>query len=90
MPESKADAAYTLREAKALHEVGVTNHGWYMTEAEHRGVLDVLKRLEAALVRCAEVSGADMSDGAPTWPDVDVWAVQEVEQLRKDYDEAIS
>lgn len=44
---SDPTAAYTLREAKALHELGVRNHGWYMTEAEHRGVLEVLNRLEA-------------------------------------------
>ena len=42
-------ACYSVREAKALHEVGATNHGWYMTEAEHRGVLEVIERLEGAL-----------------------------------------
>ena len=37
---------YSVTEAKALHELGVRNHGWYMTEAEHRGVLRVIERLE--------------------------------------------
>lgn len=49
-------AAYTVREAKALHEVGVAHHGWYMTEAEHRGVLDVIQRLESALEELLDVS----------------------------------
>jgi hypothetical protein len=39
----------SLREAKALHEVGVAHHGWYMTESEHRGVLEVLETLESLL-----------------------------------------
>lgn len=53
---AERSAAYTLREAKALHELGVQNHGWYMTEAEHRGVLDVLVRLEAALRSMRELA----------------------------------
>jgi hypothetical protein len=48
-PQEARSAAYTLRESKALHELGVTNHGWYMTEAEHRGVLGVLNELETIL-----------------------------------------
>lgn len=47
------------------------------------------RRLREALVQCATISGADVSDGPPTWPSVDVWAVQEVTQLRQDYDEAL-
>jgi hypothetical protein len=54
MQPDRSSAAYTLREAKALHEVGVAHHGWYMTEAEHYGVLDVLQRLEAALREIAD------------------------------------
>lgn len=43
-----------------------------------------------ALVRCAELAGADLSGGVPSWPPVEVWAVQSVEQLRKDYDDALT
>lgn len=35
-------------------------------------------------------SGGDMSDGIPSWPPLPAWAVEEVRQLRADYDEAIS
>lgn len=46
--------------------------------------------LQEALFKCAEVSGADVSGGMPTSPLLEVWAVREVEQLRKDYDEALT
>lgn len=49
-----------------------------------------LLNYQTALVKCAVASGADVSDGVPTRPALDVWAVREVEQLRRDYDEAIS
>jgi hypothetical protein len=45
-------------------------------------------RLAEALFECAKIAGADVSDGPPTWPSVDVWAKQEVQRLRDDYDEA--
>ncbi len=45
--------------------------------------------LRAALIRCAELSGADMTDGVPDWPSLEVWAVRCVEQLRADYDEVL-
>lgn len=41
-----------------------------------------------ALVMCAELAGADMSGGIPTWPSLEVWAVEQVRELRKDYDES--
>lgn len=41
----------------------------------------------AALIRCAELAGADISGGVPTWPNVQTWAVQAVATLRRDYDE---
>ncbi|MEA2495769.1 MAG: hypothetical protein QOJ29_3680 [Thermoleophilaceae bacterium] len=40
-----------------------------------------------ALYECAKISGADVSDGAPTWPPIEQWAVEEVAQLRRDCDE---
>lgn len=46
---------YSVREAKALHELGVRNHGWYMTETEHRGVLEVIERLEAENARLGKL-----------------------------------
>ncbi len=48
-----------------------------------------VERLRAALIECATIAGADVSDGPPTWPDVAVWAVHEVQQLRSDADEAV-
>jgi len=59
-------------------------------ELAFHAALDAVETYRKALIRCAELAGADMSGGVPTWPSLDVWAVQEVEQLRKDYDEAIS
>lgn len=44
-------------------------------------------RFRDALIECATASGADVSDGPPTWPAVDVWAVEEVKRLREDCDE---
>lgn len=41
-------------------------------------------RYREALIACATIAGADVSDGPPTWPDVDVWAIQAVQQLRAD------
>lgn len=43
-------------------------------------------RLRLALIECATASGADVSDGPPGWPPVDEWAVQEVKQMRADYE----
>jgi hypothetical protein len=48
------------------------------------------EKLKEALFECAKRSGADISDGAPTWPPIHDWAVQQVTELRADYDEAIS
>lgn len=45
-------------------------------------------RLEEALRECARLSGADLSGGFPTRPELPEYAVQEVKQLRDDYDEA--
>lgn len=42
-----------------------------------------------ALVKCAELAGADLSGGIPTWPSLDVWAVDQVRELRKDYDDSL-
>lgn len=47
-------------------------------------------RYQKALVRCVLASGADTSGGIPKYPPLDEWVVREVEQLRKDYDEAIN
>lgn len=44
-------------------------------------------QLEAALFECAKLSGADVSDGPPGWPDIATWAVEEVGQARRDCDE---
>ena len=44
----------------------------------------------AALIRCAELAGADLSGGIPTWPSLQVFAIRAVEELRRDYDEVIS
>lgn len=44
------------------------------------------RRYRDALIKCATVSGADVSGGVPTWPSVDEWAVQEVQELRDNYD----
>lgn len=41
-----------------------------------------------ALIECARQSGADVTDGAPTWPPVNEWAVRCVRELREDYDAA--
>lgn len=46
------------------------------------------ERLREALRECTRLSGADLSGGFPTWPDLPDFAVQEVKQLRDDYDEA--
>lgn len=43
----------------------------------------------AALVACAEAAGEDMSGGIPSWPALEVWALNAVRELRKDYDEAV-
>ena len=64
-------------EAKALHELGVRNHGWYMTEAEHRGVLEVIERLEAEIERLRDRAvcsgcGSDVNEaGVCTYPGCD-------------------
>lgn len=47
-----------------------------------------LDRYRKALEKCCRLSGADLSDGFPTWPPLDEFAVQEVGRLRADYDEA--
>lgn len=47
-----------------------------------------ITELEAALFACAEAAGEDVSDGAPTWPDITTWAVRAVKELRKDYGDA--
>lgn len=46
---------------------------------------EYIARLEAALRECVKLSGADLSDGFPTWPELPEFAVQEVRQLREDY-----
>lgn len=47
------------------------------------------ERLRDALRECARLSGADLSDGFPTWPPLHEFAVQEVKQMREDYDESL-
>lgn len=49
-----------------------------------------IRQLESALFKCAEAAGEDVSDGAPTWPDITTWAVRAVKELRKDYGNACS
>jgi hypothetical protein len=44
-------------------------------------------RLEEALRECVRLSGADLSDGFPTWPELPEFAVQEVKELRDCYEE---
>lgn len=60
-----------------------------MTTGVERELRERVRTLEAALYRCAELAGADTSGGAPTWPPIEQWAVQEVEQLRVDYENAL-
>ena len=62
---------------------------WPDPVGDARFLLAEVDRLRDALYECAVVSGADVSDGPPTWPDVDVWALAEVRQLREDYDNAL-
>jgi hypothetical protein len=45
-------------------------------------------RLRDALRECVRLSGEDLSDGFPTWPELPDLAVEVVKQLRDDYDEA--
>lgn len=47
-----------------------------------------IKKLEEALREVTRLSGTDLSDGFPTWPPLHEFAVQEIKQLREDYDEA--
>lgn len=47
------------------------------------------ERYRTALEECARLSGADMSDGVPTWPPIEEWAVRCVKELREAYDEAL-
>lgn len=56
-----------------------------LEEAEE-GLTCAAARLRLALIECATAAGADVSDGPPTWPPVDEWAVQEVKQMRADYE----
>lgn len=50
-------------------------------------IFQALYKAVAGLIECARQAGADISDGAPTWPPVDEWAVREVTELRRDHDE---
>lgn len=43
-----------------------------------------LQRCREALRECVRLSGADLSGGFPTWPELPEFAVQEVRQLRED------
>lgn len=44
-------------------------------------------RLRKALKECCRLSGADLSDGFPTWPELPEFAVQCVQTLRIDCDD---
>lgn len=46
-----------------------------------------ITRLRDGLEECALESGADVSDGVPTWPDIVAWAVESVRELRQVYDQ---
>jgi hypothetical protein len=48
-----------------------------------------IARLEEALRECVRLSGADLSGGFPTWPELPEFAVQEVRQMREDYNECM-
>jgi hypothetical protein len=45
-----------------------------------------IERLEEALRECVRLSGADLSDGFPTWPELPEFAVQEVKELKEIYE----
>ena len=47
-----------------------------------------IKYLEGKLWECVKLSGADTSNGILTWPEIGVYTVQEVTELRHRYDEA--
>jgi hypothetical protein len=47
-----------------------------------------VEALREALRECARLSGADLSGGFPTWPELPTFAVQSVAELREDYSDA--
>jgi len=57
--------------------------------AGHNSIAEYALELEGALQECARLSGADLSEGFPTWPSLPVFVVEEVRQLRADYDDAL-
>lgn len=58
-------------------------------EAECSDLREKLAAAEKALWRCVELSGADTSDGIPTWPALPDLAIEEVGRLRAEHDEVI-
>jgi hypothetical protein len=48
----------------------------------------LLRDYERALIECARIAGADMTDAPPTSPPLHEWAVRAVTELRRDYDDA--
>lgn len=52
-----------------------------LTARDYRGAVE-------ALEECVRLSGADLSGGFPTSPDLPTYAVQCVRELREDYDAA--
>ena len=59
-------------------------------EAERDEARAERDRYRDALIECATIAGADVSDGVPDFPPVEVWAIQEVQQLRDDADEDVA
>lgn len=57
--------------------------GWTIERVEE------IARMHDALRECTILSGADVSDGFPTWPDLPTFAVREVAQARTDYDDLL-
>jgi hypothetical protein len=57
-------------------------------EAEVASLRQQLEATVKALRECARLSGADLSGGFPTWPDLPTFTVQCVQELRDDYDAA--
>lgn len=61
-------------------------------EAKRRRIRELEAELEShreALRECVRLSGADLSGGFPTRPSLPAFAVQQVRELRDDYDAAL-
>lgn len=56
--------------------------------SDYEALREELEEANAALFECARLSGADTSDGVPTWPKLPLYARGCVANLREDYDKA--